>query len=128
VELLIDSEGQSLRPCDGGVDQAIWKLGFIHLRAVGSSVTVTLSPRLVQAATMTGAFYEIADLDPEFTYVAAHQSDQECEVFSDFRSALCWINALVAAAGNVKPYPADAAIEHSELPQAARSFRRTTIS
>jgi hypothetical protein len=104
VEWLIDDEGHAWLPGDNVIDHAVRHLGFIHIRKVGRSIVVSLCPTLVQPITMTGAFYEIANLDPERTFVCS-DGPKLYQVFRGYRPALHEIYRLVAATGSVKPYP-----------------------
>jgi hypothetical protein len=123
--VLIDEEGEPrpitssritkrvrlLRPEEDVVACAVSQLGLIHIRPVGRSVIVLLQPRLVGPATMTGAFYEIAELNPERTLIYASEMGGVAELYPGYRLAFKRINSLVAAAGNARAYAGDAVIE-----------------
>lgn len=113
MELLIDGDGNSCRLGVDAVTEAVSKRGFIHIRPLGRSVMVSLHPQLVRPVTMAGACYEIADLNPESTFVYADGQGGRSEVYPGFKPALRRIYGLMAAAGSVKLYPPDAATEYS---------------
>src|SRR5215471_18619070 len=124
VELLIDCEGVAFQQPDQAIDDAVWNLGFVHLRAVNRSLIVTLCPRLVQPVTMAGVFYELADFAPESTYIIADRLARKSEMFQGFRPALRRIYELVAAAGDTDDYPLTAGDRLSQRLSAATSVAR----
>jgi hypothetical protein len=85
------------------VEAAVARFGYIHIQQRGPTIWVYLYPWLVQPLTMSAAFYKIADLNPEATFICAGPDDT-CEVFTDFRGALRRISRLMAAAGQIPPY------------------------
>ncbi len=93
---------RSLRPECDLVAYAVSELGFIHIRGLRRSLIVSFRPQLVQPLTMTGAFYAIAELNPERTLICPYATNQTGELFPGFRLALHRIHRLVAAAGSAK--------------------------
>jgi hypothetical protein len=85
------------------IEAAVAKFGYIHIQQRGPTIWVYLYPWLVQPLTMSAAFYKIADLNPEATFVCPGPDDT-CEVFRDFRGAFRRISRLMAAAGRIPPY------------------------
>ncbi len=119
MELLINGEGEASPLGDDAIDDAVRELGYIHIRQVRRSIIVALRPQLVRPATMTGAFYAMADLDPARTFVSIGGGDRKCEIFPGHRLALRWIYRLVAAAGNVKFYADEVSTGHLHASQGA---------
>ena len=99
VELLIDLTGRPTKIGKRDVAVAIAKLGYIHIRAIGRSVTVTLMPRLVHPLTLAAAAYEIADLEPDRTIVVAGAENNRCRVSAGYMSAIRTMASLAGDTG-----------------------------
>lgn len=102
MDIFIDGDGGGWEACGTELENAVWNLGFLHLRQRGRTVIVTLSPRLVRDATLAAAFYRIADLSPELVYVVAEPGNAPWERFFKPAEAFDRLHELVAAAGCVR--------------------------
>jgi hypothetical protein len=105
VELLIDSEGESLRWRAIAIDEAVWNRGYIHIRTIGHSLMVALSPSLASAVAKVAAFYEIADLDPERIFLNTAGAHGKFEVFCGLTPVIRRVHELAVAAGTEACYP-----------------------
>lgn len=116
MEIWIDDQGE-VRDAGAVAEDAVCKLGFIHIRVIGRSAAVSLRPALVNPVTMCGAVSELARLDLEWTFI--HSGSAACEMLRGYLPAIYRINALLEAEGKVKAYP-----NYEELLAEAREFAR----
>jgi hypothetical protein len=110
VEFLIDSEGAAEKPRNGvgATAAAVWDLGLIRIEVLSEfTIIVSLRPDLVNARTMVGAFYTIADLCPARIFVRTDPAAPCGQAFQNVASALRKIEQLRPNASQPLPRSSD---------------------
>ena len=113
MEFLINLTGRASPAGKRDVAFAVARLGFVHLRLIVSTLIVTLQPELVSQLTAAGAFYKIAQLNPQRTIIITGVGSKDCWAFDGYKPAIRNIQALLAT-------PED--VDRAHLAQAAEYF------
>ena len=113
MDVVIDLLGRAVLAGKRDVAVAVSKIGVVHIRTVGKTAIVTFAPEAASRTSLAGAFYKIADFNPERTIVVAGIGNSAFWIYPGYAAALRKIDELVSTKANLEFGIAGAVVEHS---------------